>query len=328
MAIDWEPLRKIIDGNRRFVLTSHVRPDADALGSELGMEGLLRGLGKEVRIINASTVPARLQFLDPEKRCLQLGTDVTDEEALDTDVHMILDTSAWGQLAEVGRVFRKTNAIKVVVDHHASSENLGAIDFKDITAEATGALVFQLAEACGWTITPEIAMPLFCALATDTGWFRFPSVTANTLRICSRMIDAGAQPTLLYQQLYERFTLGRVRLSGRVLSRVRMDCGGKLGSTYVRLDDYRETGSEPADTEDLVNECLTIEGTQAACIFIEQTNTQIKVSFRSRVPLDVSRVAEQFQGGGHKQAAGAILPGPLQDAQAKVLAAMCAMLES
>ncbi|MFN0050770.1 MAG: DHH family phosphoesterase, partial [Planctomycetales bacterium] len=326
--IDWKPLRKIIEDNRRFVLTSHVRPDADAIGSEIGMAGLLLGLGKEVRIVNASTVPARLQFLDPDHRCLQLGTDVTDEQALDTDVHMIVDTSAWGQLAEVGRVFRRTNAVKVVVDHHASSENLGAIDFKDITAEATGALVFDLAETCGWKITPEIATPLFCALATDTGWFRFPSVTSNTLRMTSRMIDAGAQPTLLYQRLYERSTLGRIRLSGRVLSRVQMGCGGKMASTYVRLDDYKETGSEPADTEDLVNECLTIEGTQAACIFIEQTNTQIKVSFRSRAPLDVSRVAEQFQGGGHKQAAGAILPGPLSDAQTKVLAAMAGMLES
>lgn len=327
MPIDWEPFRKIVSENQRFVLTSHVRPDADAIGSEIGMALLLRGLGKDVRIINASVVPSRLQFLDPEKMCKQLGTDVTEEEAIDTDVHLILDTSAWGQLAEMGRVFRKTLATKVVIDHHASAESLGAFDLKDVTAEATGALVFQLAESLGWKITPEIATPLFCALATDTGWFRFPSVTANTMRIVSRMIDAGAQPTVLYQQLYERSSLGRVRLTGRVLSRVKMDCNGRMASTYVRLDDYQETGSEPADTEDLVNECLTIEGTGAACIFIEQTNGQIKVSFRSRSGIEVSRVAEQFQGGGHKQAAGAILPGPLADAQTRVLAAMRQLLE-
>lgn len=327
MPVAWEPLRQIIAENQRFVLTSHVRPDADAIGSELGMAGLLRAQGKEVRIINASAVPARLQFLDPQKQCLQLGTDVTEESALDTDVHLILDTSAWGQLAEMGRVFRRTTATKVVIDHHASSECIGAIEFKDVKAEATGALVFQLAESFGWPIDAEMARALFCALATDTGWFRFPSVTSETLRIASRMIDAGAVPSVLYQHLYERVTPGRIKLAGRVLSRVSLDCQGRVASTFVRLDDYRETNSEPADTEDLVNECLTIEGTEAACIFIEQTNHQIKVSFRSRAHVEVSKVAEQFQGGGHKQAAGAILPGPLGEAQTRVLTALRALLE-
>lgn len=327
MQINWEPLGDIIRANQRFVLTTHVRPDADALGSELAMAGLLEQLGKEVRIVNASPVPQRLAFLDPEKRCLQLGVSVTDEQALDTDVHMILDTSAWGQLAEVGRVFRKTKAKKVVIDHHFSSEDLGATDFKDINAEATGALVFQVAQALNVPVTPQMATVMFCAIATDTGWFRFSSSTSETLRTAARLIDFGAHPTLLYQLLYEQYTLSRVKLAGRVLSRVKLECEGKLGFTYVRWDDYTETGAEPADTEDLVNECLTIAGTQAAFILIEQSNHQIKTSFRSRSHIDVSRVAEQFNGGGHKQAAGAILPGPLADAQAKVLTAMQAIFQ-
>src|SRR6185312_13641297 len=107
MRIDWAPLREILQTQRRFVLTTHVRPDADALGSEIAMAGLLDQLGMEVRIINASPVPTRLKFLDPAGRCLQVGAQISEEHALDTDVHMILDTSAWGQLAEMGRVFRK-----------------------------------------------------------------------------------------------------------------------------------------------------------------------------------------------------------------------------
>src|SRR5258708_118904 len=105
MKIDWTPLREIIEAKNRFVLTTHVRPDADAIGSEIAMAGLLEQLGKEVRIINASVVPTRLEFIDPEKKCLQLGTRVSEAEACDADVHIILDTSAWSQLAEVGRVF-------------------------------------------------------------------------------------------------------------------------------------------------------------------------------------------------------------------------------
>lgn len=328
MPIDWEPLRSIIAANQRFVLTSHVRPDADALGSELGMAGLLEQLGKNVRIVNASTVPNRLAFLDPEKKIKQLGTDISEEQALDTDVHMILDTSAWGQLAEAGRVFKRTHAVKVVVDHHATAEDLGATYFKDIEAEATGALVFLAAEALGIPITPPIARALYCAIATDTGWFRFSSTTGETMRIAGRLIELGAEPWLLYQSLYEQNSMGRIKLASRVLGRIKLDCANRVASTFVRWDDYAETGAEPPDTEDLVNECLTLAGIQVAFIAIEQSNRNIKVSFRSRFPIDVAQVAQQFGGGGHKQAAGAIMPGPLVDAQTKVLAALTSLLQT
>src|SRR5262249_19254890 len=156
-----------------------------------------------------------------------------------------------------------------------------------------------------------IAEALYCAIATDTGWFRFSSTTSSTMRIIGDLMDQGAEPPRLHQKLYEEHTLGRLRLTGRVLSRVTLECGGRLACTYVLWDDYAETQSEPPDTEDLVNECLEVSGTECAAIFIEQSNHQIKVSFRSRTTLDVAKVAELFRGGGHKQAAGAILPGPL-----------------
>ncbi len=322
MAIDWEPLRAIINDNQRFVLTTHVRPDADALGSELGMAGILEHLGKTVRIVNSSAVPPRLAFLDPGKRCLQLGNGITEEQALDTDVHIVLDCSSWGQLAEMGRVFRRTKATKLVIDHHASSEDIGGKEFKDVTSEATGALVFQVATALKVPVSQAMANAMYCAIATDTGWFRFPSTTSSTMRTIASLIDFGAQPALLYRQLYEQCTPGRIKLAGRVMSRVTLECGGKLAHTYVEYKDYQETGADPSDTEDMVNYCLTIAGVDAAFIQIEQSNTQIKTSFRSRSHLDVNQVAEQFQGGGHKQAAGAILPGPLVEARARVLNAM------
>lgn len=325
MKIDWTPLREIVETKNRFVLTTHVRPDADAIGSEVAMAGLLEQLGKEVRIVNASVVPPRLAFLDPHKKCLQIGTQVSEEEACDTDVHMILDTSAWGQLDKVGRVFKKTPAVKVVIDHHATAEDLGALNLKDTDAEATGALIFQFAMAMGLAVTPEIGDVLFSAIATDTGWFRFPSTTSETYRTAASLIDFGVRPAVLYTKLYEQYTLGRIKLAGRVLSRMMLDFDGRLAWTNVTLVDYRETGAEPPDTEDLVNECLAVANVEAAFILIEQYNGNVKASLRSRSHLDISRVAEQFGGGGHKQAAGAILPGPLADAQAKILTAMKAV---
>lgn len=321
MTIDWTPLRTIFEENERFVLSSHARPDADAAGSELAVAGLLEAMGKSVRIVNPTAMPDSLEFLDPTKRIMKIGEEITPDEVADTDVHMVVDTSAWVQLGKVGDVLKKTSATKVVIDHHVSSDNLGAMEFKDTTAEATGAMIFRMAEALGLPITRDIAVALYAAITTDTGWFRFPSTTADTMRIAGHLIDAGAQPAVLYQLLYERYSLTRMKLVGRALTDMQHEFEGRLAYTIVTQDDFKATGAKPVETEDIVNECLRIEGTEAAFIAIEQQNGNIKYSFRSRTDLNVAAVAEQFGGGGHKQASGAILPGPLAEAQKKVLAA-------
>ncbi len=321
MTVDWKPLGEIIENHQRFVLTSHVRPDADALGSEIGLARILKSLGKDVRIVNQSPTPPRLAFIDSESWISQLGKSITPEETLDTDVHIVLDTSAWGQLQETGKVFGATKAVKVVIDHHVSSDDLGAIEFKDTTAAATGEMVYQLAMALGYTIDTDGARALYCALTTDTGWFRFPSTTVQTMQVGAGLMELGANPAELYEILYEQYSLPRMRLAGRALQRITPEFHGVLAHTYVRWDDYAETGAVPPDTEDLVNECMKVAGTRCAFILIEQSNRQVKCSFRSRVGINVAAVAEQFSGGGHQQAAGAILSGPIADARVKVLAA-------
>jgi phosphoesterase RecJ-like protein len=322
MVIHWEPLREILHSNRRFVLSSHVRPDADALGSELGLAAILEALGKEVRIVNPSAIPQTLQFLDPTGRVFKIGESITPEAVADTDVHIVVDTSSWNQLQDVGNVFRRSPAKKVVIDHHASSDDLGALEFKDIKAEATGVLILEMADALDLTIPPSVATPLFCAVATDTGWFRFGSTRESTMRVAARLIDLGARPDVIYRELYEQYSLGRLRLAGIVLSRVTLDCDGRLAYTWVEAADFAKSGARPVDTEDLVNECLKIAGTQCAFIAVEQLNKTVKISFRSRTGTDVATVAEQFGGGGHKQASGATISGALNDATQRVLAAM------
>ena len=322
MIIHWEPLREILQSNRRFVLSSHVRPDADALGSELGLAAILESLGKEVRIVNPSAIPQTLQFLDPTGRVFKIGESITPEAVADTDVHIVVDTSSWNQLQDVGHVFDERRRRKVVIDHHASSDDLGALEFKDIKAEATGVLILEMADALDLTIPPSVATPLFCAVATDTGWFRFSSTRESTMRVAARLIDLGARPDVIYRELYEQYSLGRIRLAGIVLSRVTLDCDGRLAYTWVEAADFARSGARPVDTEDLVNECLKIAGTQCAFIAVEQLNKTVKISFRSRTGTDVAAVAEEFGGGGHKQAAGATLSGALNDATQRVLAAM------
>lgn len=326
MEINWEPLREVIAAHQRFTLISHVRPDADAIGSELGMAGLLEAQGKSVRIVNPSAVPESLHFLDPSRRVHKFGDGLKAEQLADTEVYLIVDTSAWGQLVDVSTVLKHTAAKKVVIDHHVSEDDLGATVFKDTSAEATGALIVRLADALGYPLTPEIAVPLFCAIATDTGWFRFSSTSSSTMRTIGRLIDLGVRPNVVYEKLYEQHSHGRIRLAGVVLGRVVLTAEGRLGYTWVKHSDFEETKSRPVDTEDLVNECLRIAGTQCAFIAIEQPNRRIKVSFRSRTDVNVAAVAEKWGGGGHRQAAGATLDGPLEKAVAAVLEVMTAAL--
>ncbi len=319
MNVDWRPLIAIIHDAQRFVITSHVRPDADAIGSEMGLAGVLRSLGKDVRIVNPSASPNHLSFLDPRGTIFKLGDGITVEEACLADVHLIVDTSSWQQLDTVKKVLEQTPAKKVVIDHHLSSDNLGAIEFKDTTAAAAGVLVLELIEALGVVPGIEQSTQLFAAIATDTGWFRFPSVDVRTMDAAKRLVGYGVQPAVVYRELYERSTLSRLRLHGRVLSRVAVECEGKLAHTYVLQKDFDDLSAHPSDTEDLVNDCLTINGAQCAIILVEQKSGQVKCSFRSRAGLDVARIAETFGGGGHRQASGAMLPGPFATAQERVL---------
>lgn len=328
MTINWEPLREIIESHERFILTSHVRPDADAIGSELGMAALLDRLGKRVRIVNPSGMPKNLEFLDPNRKVFKFNQQAGEAAIEDTDVHLILDTSAWAQLGDLAKVIRRTPAKKVVIDHHASSDDIGAVEFKDTSAEATGTLIVRLADALGWPIPAEAAMPLFAAIATDTGWFRFPSVSSETYRIGARLMELGVEPHRLFQQLYEQRTPARMKLSGRVLGRIQLDADGQLAYAGVTSEDFKETGAVRADTEDLVNEGLKITGTRASFLAIAQPNGVVKVSFRSRSDVNVATVAERFGGGGHKQAAGANIKGPVADVVEMVRAAMVGLFEA
>ncbi|MCA9203538.1 MAG: hypothetical protein KDA59_10855, partial [Planctomycetales bacterium] len=244
----------------------------------------------------------------------------------DTDVMMVLDTSAWAQLGPMGDVLRATQAKKIVLDHHVAEDDLGAEMFKNTTAEAAGRLVVEAAEALGVELTEAIATPLFAALSTDTGWFRFGSTTATTYRIAAKLTEAGAKPAAIYADLYETETLARVRLRGVILERFCSELDGRLVHSYVVRDDFEKTGALPSDTEDAINMGLAIAGTQAAVIVIEQPRGGFKISFRSRCEMNCSEVAAQFGGGGHKAAAGAFLEGSLQDVQTRVLDAVRAAM--
>src|SRR4051794_4909209 len=216
MPVNWPRFIELVRASQRFLLTSHIRPDCDALGSKLGMACVLEALGKDVRIVNGQATPPNIAFIDPEKRIGVIGQTVKPEDLADREILLVLDTSAWAQLGPMGEVVKTTKAKKMILDHHLSSDDLGAEEFKNVKAEATGRLVMEAADQLGVKLTEKMATPLYAAIATDTGWYRFQSATSETYRFAAKLMDAGANPAAIYNSLYEQDTLARMKLRGLI----------------------------------------------------------------------------------------------------------------
>jgi phosphoesterase RecJ-like protein len=296
-----------------------MRPDCDAIGSEIGLALALRSLGKTVRIVNGDAVPPHIAFIDLGRDVKVLGRDIAEAD-LSCDVLAVLDTSAWSQLGPMADVVRRTAARRIVIDHHVSQDDMSAEVFKDTTSESTGRLILQAIDAIGAALTPQIAAALFAALATDTGWFRFASVGEASLTAAARLVAAGAKPNETFAALYEQNSLPRLLLQGRILSNVKSHLNGRLLSTAITRADLKAVGAEPTDTEDVINRLLGVTCVEVAILMLELGPQETKVSLRSRSDLDVNQIAAQFGGGGHRAAAGVRYRGPLSEAEPAVLA--------
>lgn len=324
MAVDWAPFVEIVHRHQRFLLTTHVRPDADGLGSVLAMSAALEQLGKSCRLVVASPWPPRYRFLDPAGR-LERFT-LPGDPWRDAQVVLIFDTGTWGQLGDFGVFLRQLPAVKVVIDHHLSQDDLEATRFLDVGAEATARLTWEAIQALGVALTPSMADQLFAGLAMDTGWFRHANTRPETFTLAALLMSAGAAPPVLYEQLFEQNSLARLRLTARVLQRLEVAAQGRIAYTWLKREDYADTGAHPADTEELVNYPRSVAGVEVALFFMEQPQGGVKVSFRSR-QLDVAALASRFGGGGHRLAAGATFEAPLEQVREQVLAATQAALD-
>ncbi len=321
--LDWGPLVDLIASYDRFLVTTHVRPDGDALGSEVGMAGLLRQKGKDVRVVNTSFTPPRYDFLDPNGTFFEhFGTQVQPSELGDRQAIVILDLSAWGQLGDMAEFVRAFPGPRLVIDHHVSQDDMGATYLKDTTAEATGTLVAQAIHALKGAFTPEIATGLLTAIAMDTGWFRHPTTSPQTLRTAAELVEAGAEIDTIYRLLFERNTMGRLLMMGETLADLKTELDGRIAYTSVTREDFDRTGAIPPDTEDLVDFTVSLRGVEVGILFIEQKRGGIKVSLRSRTDFDCAKLAAKFGGGGHRKAAGLMVADPLDTSLPMVVAAV------
>lgn len=323
----WQELAEAISEAETVLLTTHVRPDGDALGSELAMADLLVQKGKEVEIFNASPTPQRYSFLDPDGSKIGFQTDGKGLPKQTPDLLIVLDTGTWSQLAGLAEYVKQSDARKIVIDHHQSQDDLGALRLVDTRAAACGMLVHEAFEQLQGQMTTQAATALFVAITMDTGWLRHSNASSEVFRVCGELVQAGAKPFELYRDLFEQNSTQRYGLLSRMLQRITTQADGRLATSFVTQADIHESGAHPMDTEDFINYLMSLRGVETAVLFIEQQNGGTKVSFRSRGGLDCSSVAEQFGGGGHKPAAGATLSEPLHQVRATILpaaeSAMC-----
>jgi phosphoesterase RecJ-like protein len=311
--------KELVKG-RRVALSTHMNSDGDGCGSEAAMARLLKQRGLDVRIVNPTPWPALFHYL--------LGDDVVDMTAKgaaalrDIDLLIVLDISDVKRLGALADTVRKLNVPKLVIDHHiASDDPAGNIILTDVTACATGELVYDFACALDLEITPAIATSLYAAVLTDTGSFRFSNTSPRCHAIAADLLARGVDPEESYVRIYASAPVGRVRLLGEVLDTLGVDEDAGLSWLSMNAGALEKYDVRQEDLDGIVEHARSISGTKMALFFRDLGYGKVKVSFRSTGSTDVNAFARQFGGGGHAKASGALIVGSLDDVRDRVVAA-------
>lgn len=302
----------LIRENDRFFVTTHLGPDGDALGSQIALGRFLEKLGKDVAMMNSDEVSYNLDWMPGVDDVDVFDGSVHQHEALaEAQVVFVLDTNDEERLGKVGSMVRDCTATTVLIDHHLDPEGWFDVEFIRKTAAATGELVYEIIEAVDRSlIDAEIATGLYTAIMTDTGSFRYSSVTPRLHRIIADVLERGGiEPAPIHETIYDRKSMPGLRLLGRMLNRIRLRYNGQLGYSVVTQRMVEDTGASWDDKDGFVNYVLSIEGVKAALLFSE-TDDGSKISFRSEADVRVDEWARSFGGGGHRNAAGAYVKRP------------------
>jgi phosphoesterase RecJ-like protein len=302
---------------QRFVLSSHVRPDGDAIGSQLAMAFALWRLGKEVRLVNRDPAPAPMMVFPGVSR-IEVAGRIDDPG----DAVIVMEC---GDLTRTG-VDGFERGFVINIDHHLGNSNYGALNWFDGTAAACGEMVFELIAELGVPLTPDIATHIYVAILTDTGSFHYSSISPRTFDICRQCVEAGIDPPAIAGAIFDSNSLGRLKLFGAVLSKMELDATGRVATVYVDQKLAQECGGTYEDTEGIVNLPLTVKEIEAVAFFKEAGPDDWRVSMRSKGEIDVNAVAKEFGGGGHKNASGCSARGSFRELkqifQDKLLAAI------
>lgn len=318
------PPKEIIDlitEKEKFLILTHSTPDGDAFGSSLALKYLLEMLGKKVEVFTELPVPNQYRFLP--------GTDTLgDLKNLETkpyDVLFLVDCNSPKRVSnerEITEKIEKFNGTIIIIDHHietstSSQENSKLIKWIVPSKAATGILIYELIKALEQPITLEMAKNLYTSIIVDTGNFQFDNTTDEVFQIATELVKAGAKPSYIYQESFESWSEGRFRLFSRMLNK--LEITPPLAISFISLEDFQETGTTEPDTERFVEFIRILKNVTISALFREVKKGFIKASLRSKGDIDVSLLARDFGGGGHKNAAGYRITGDFEKARLSLL---------
>lgn len=296
-------IAEIIQKGRTFLVTSHVRLDGDAVGSELALYEALKSLGKEAVVYNQDRTPQMYAFLP------DAGVIVNRLGPLDGfDAVFVLDCS---EIERMGEEAPRIAGIRRIVniDHHISNDRYGHLTLTDPEASSTGEMIFRLIDGMGIELTRDMAVNLYTAILTDTGAFRYSNTGPKTFAVAGRLLEKGADPAWIAQMVYETFPAVKIRLLGRALSTLEFDWQGRIAAVTVSKKMLEDAGAQWEHTEGFVEFPRSIEGVQVAAFLSEISEGLYKVSLRSKGRFSVEEVARKFGGGGHINAAACRIQG-------------------
>jgi phosphoesterase RecJ-like protein len=302
-------IRDAVLTRQRFLISSHARPDGDSIGSQLAMAYALRALGKDVTIVNRDPAPPPLMAF-PGVPSIHVAERVDG----DYDAAIVLECS---ELKRTG-VEGLERYFLINVDHHPGNAEFGALNWFNGHAAACTEMVFDLVEALGVPLSPEIATHLYVGILTDTGSFHYSSISPRTFDICRRLAEAGVDPPRVARSIFDSNSLGRLKLFGAVLSSIELEDEGRLAIVRVDRAMAASAGGSYEDTEGLINLPLTVRDIQAVVFFKELSEREYRVSMRSKGEIDVCSVAKGFGGGGHKNASGCTVTGDYAEVRARL----------
>jgi len=306
-----------IHARQRFLVTAHARPDGDAIGSLLACGMVLQQLGKRADLVLSDRVPLIYESL-PGAECIQHKSVIT--ERYDAVVLLECDGISRSRLQGIDDQYL------INLDHHTSGRAFGAVNWIDPEAPAVAAMVYQLAQAAGVVITSAMATCLYAALITDTGLFAYPGTDASTLRLAATLVEAGADPASIARDIYFSNPTSKMRLLGAALGHLHRE--GRISWLWVTQDDLESSGAVEEDCEGIVNYAIGISGVDVAAFLRELPDHRVRLSLRSKNgAVNVSAIAARFGGGGHDNASGCTVDGPLHNALETMLATLRSALK-
>jgi phosphoesterase RecJ-like protein len=330
------PSQRLIDELskcKRVLVTTHVRPDGDALGSAAAMAMGMKAKGIDSDVLLLSHLPRKYAFVFVDYAIPFIDVEERWPESFSLDRYdalLVVDTGTWSQLPGLKERVGDWPRPKLVLDHHLTQENWADEKLVQTNAAAAGEIVAALFDEWGIALDARIATALYLAIASDTGWFQFSSTRPYTMRLAAKLMEAGVNTDRLYQLLYQSERPERLALQARAMQSMQLLADGRLAVLQVWKKDFEATKAIVPDTENLINVPLQIGSVEVSMLITEPGDFgPVRVSLRSKGKLDVAKFAEQFGGGGHARASGLKLEGlSMQEAHDRVVAALTAAIKT